>query len=75
MDLRFDGADIHPRMISGLRFTPKDRACRYSSLNAKNREVISVTCMFHPLQYEYDVGENLLRFISPGRSPHVQPLP
>jgi aminopeptidase N len=67
MDLVFDVFDDHTNVTSDLHAETLDSPLTGISLNAKNLEILAVSCPGHECSYAYDTGNSLLviRFGSP----------
>ena len=67
MDLTFDVSGDHTRVLSLLSFATQGRELSELTLNAKNLEILTVSCEAWPLTYEYDKDKSQLhlRFSRP----------
>jgi aminopeptidase N len=67
MDLTFDVYDDHTKVISDLHATSRDNPLPEIALDAKNLEIISVSCPEHECSYVYNTAENklIIRFNDP----------
>ena len=60
MDLTFDVFPDHTRALSALTAETLDAPVRELALNARNLEILSVTCDTGPVEVSYDGRRNLL---------------
>ena len=60
MDLIFDVFDDHTKVTSDLHAESRDHLLSGFSLNAKNLEILSVSCAGHDCSYDYDTGKSML---------------
>lgn len=60
MDITFDVYDDQTKVISDLRAESRDCPVAEIALNAKNLEIIAVTCPGHESSFMYDTAGNLL---------------
>jgi aminopeptidase N len=67
MDLTFDVFDDHTNVSSGLQLESRDRPLAELALDAKNLEIIAVSCPGHECSHAYDMTGNklTLRFRDP----------
>lgn len=67
MDLIFDVFDDHTRVTSVLHAASRDNPLQELILDAKNLEILSVSCPRHACSYEYDAPKNrlIIRFTDP----------
>ena len=69
MDLVFDVFDDHTRVTSDLHLESRDQPLPEFALNAKNLEILSVTCPGHACSHRYDPEKACLRSGLMTRSP------
>ncbi|MFA5346704.1 MAG: M1 family metallopeptidase [Methanoregula sp.] len=60
MDLIFDVFDDHTKVTSDIHAESRDHLLFGFSLNAKNLEILSVSCPGHGCSYDYDNGKSIL---------------
>jgi aminopeptidase N len=67
MDLVFDVFDDHTKVVADLHAESRDRPLPGIVLNAKNLEIISVSCPGHACSHQYDTANNslIIRFKDP----------
>jgi len=67
MDLIFDVFDDHTKVTSDFHAESRDLLLSELSLNAKNLEILNVSCPGHDCSYDYDTGKSMLviRFGTP----------
>ncbi len=67
MDLIFDVFDDHTTVTSDLHAESRDETLSEIALNAKNLEIIAVSCSGHACSYDYDTKKSMLviRFLEP----------